>query len=185
MCRRCCDSCVAHVATHDMASPAGFEPATLRLEGACSGPLSYGDATRSLPPEGIPGPQSMVSIRPVPTHPPPKIAPQSLETRLEQDLVALGPADPVASRGAASGHERERGSSTTDPDRHQIRGTDGPIPQFGASGRADESRWTTAQLRVPIADQGSLSRGCPRRTTRTTRARLPRPARTATTALTD
>ncbi len=27
-----------------MASPAGFEPATGRLEGGCSGPLSYGDA---------------------------------------------------------------------------------------------------------------------------------------------
>ncbi len=27
----------------DIASPAGFEPATGRLEGGCSGPLSYGD----------------------------------------------------------------------------------------------------------------------------------------------
>ena len=27
----------------EMASPAGFEPATGRLEGGCSGPLSYGD----------------------------------------------------------------------------------------------------------------------------------------------
>src|SRR3954463_13141310 len=26
-----------------LASPAGFEPATFRLEGGCSGPLSYGD----------------------------------------------------------------------------------------------------------------------------------------------
>ena len=26
-----------------IASPAGFEPATGRLEGGCSGPLSYGD----------------------------------------------------------------------------------------------------------------------------------------------
>ena len=30
-----------------MASPAGFEPATGRLEGGCSGPLSYGDAKRA------------------------------------------------------------------------------------------------------------------------------------------
>ncbi len=29
-----------------MASPAGFEPATGRLEGGCSGPLSYGDVVR-------------------------------------------------------------------------------------------------------------------------------------------
>jgi hypothetical protein len=28
----------------EMASPAGFEPATFRLEGGCSGPLSYGDS---------------------------------------------------------------------------------------------------------------------------------------------
>jgi hypothetical protein len=30
-----------------LASPAGFEPATFRLEGGCSGPLSYGDAVRA------------------------------------------------------------------------------------------------------------------------------------------
>src|SRR5882762_5527965 len=37
----------ALIASLELASPAGFEPATFRLEGGCSGPLSYGDAARA------------------------------------------------------------------------------------------------------------------------------------------
>ena len=33
----------------EVASPAGFEPATGRLEGGCSDPLSYGDPRDRIP----------------------------------------------------------------------------------------------------------------------------------------
>jgi len=141
------------------------------------------------------GPQSIMSIRPVPTQTPAKLRPSHSRLGWSRTWSSSAEPDPVASRGDASGHERERGSSTTDPARHQIRGTDGPI--LSSSGHPDvqmslgglpRNFGSPSRTSGPFrADSPCTDSPC--RTTRTTRTTCTRGARgplaPAMTALTD